>query len=170
VLEATTDEVRQLIARLQEVPPGPGSLAEHLGDAVGRVGAELGLAVRLEVAPGADLDVSAASGAEIGRITVEALRNAARHGHASSARIALERRDGMACLRISDDGAGFDPALAPGDGRQHFGLKVMQARARRIGGTLTVSSCPGAGTCVELRWGDGAAAAADLVEEVGFGR
>lgn len=169
VLEATTDEVRQLIARLQDAPPAARSLAERLRDELAGLGAELGLAPSLAVAPGADLVVPAPEGAEIGRIVGEALRNAARHGRATRALVALERRDGLACLRVSDNGAGFDPGAAPRDGRRHFGLKVMRARAQRIGGELTISSSLGGGTCVELVWGAAAPQAADRAVEVGHG-
>lgn len=171
VLEATTDEVRRLIARLQAAPQQPRSLAEGLRDLVGSLGAELGLVARLEVAPGADLAVPAPVTAEVGRIVGEALRNAARHGRAGRALVELGRHDGLTCLRICDDGAGFDPQLPPRDGRQHFGLKVMRARAGRIGGALTITSSPGAGACVELLWEASGAAPADpgLAVEVGRG-
>lgn len=150
VLEATTGEVRGLIARLQEVPAPPASLSRGLREEARRLGGELGIAVHLEVAPDADLAVDAATAAEVGRIMGEALRNAAHHGHAADARVALTRHEGAIHLTISDDGAGFDPAQTVQDGRKHFGLKVMDARARRIGGHLSIESAPGRGTHVEL--------------------
>lgn len=154
VLEATTGEVRGLIARLQEVPAAPMSLGRELREEAGRLADELGLGVRLAVAPGADLAVDAATAAEVGRIVGEALRNAARHGHASEAQVALTRQGGAIHLTISDDGAGFDPTQTVQDGRKHFGLKVMEARARRIGGHLSIESAPGQGARVELAWKD----------------
>lgn len=171
VLEATTDEVRRLIARLQEGPPAASSLAERLRPEVAGLGADLGVAASLAVAPGGDLEVPAPAGAEISRIVGEAMRNAARHGRATRVEVELGRRDGLARLLVRDDGAGFDPAAPPRDGRQHFGLKVMRARAQRIGGRLTVSSSPGAGACVELLWGEraGPAVSRELVAEVGDG-
>ncbi len=169
VLELTTDEVRRLIARLQDAPLAASSLAERLRDEVLGLGQELGTATSLVVAPGADLAVAAPTGAEIGRIVGEALRNAARHGGASRATVTLARRDGLACLRVSDNGAGFVVGAPPRDGRQHFGLKVMRARAQRIGGELTISSSPGAGACVELVWAVAAESELDLSAEVGHG-
>ena len=38
------------------------------------------------------------------------------------------------------------------DKQGHFGLKVMQARAERIGGTLDIQSSPGRGTAVTVCW------------------
>jgi signal transduction histidine kinase len=48
-------------------------------------------------------------------------------------------------LSVRDDGSGFDPARAT-DG---FGVLGMRERAELLGGTLTVTSSPGAGTTVE---------------------
>jgi two-component system nitrate/nitrite sensor histidine kinase NarX len=162
VLEATTDEVRQLIARLQDGPPVTAALADGLRDEVQGLGAELGVVASLTVAPNAEVELPATAAAEVRRIVGEAMRNAARHGHAGRVRVELGQRNGRPWLRVSDDGAGFDPALAPGDGRRHFGLKVMQARAQRIGAELSVRSSPGAGASVELVW-----AAAPQTVEVG---
>jgi signal transduction histidine kinase len=50
-------------------------------------------------------------------------------------------------LKISDDGAGFDPASPAPDG--HFGLAGMRERAARIGAKLDLRSGPG--TVVEVR-------------------
>ena len=51
---------------------------------------------------------------------------------------------------MTDDGCGFDPSAVeerPG----HLGMSSMADRAAVVGGTLTVSSTPGEGTCVRLR-------------------
>ena len=47
-------------------------------------------------------------------------------------------------LKVSDDGAGFDPARVNGG----YGLRGMRTRVAEAGGTLTVRSAPGAGTHV----------------------
>jgi signal transduction histidine kinase len=50
-------------------------------------------------------------------------------------------------LEITDDGAGFDPATpVPG----HLGLHTMTERARAVGGSLNITSAPGAGTVVRV--------------------
>lgn len=150
VLGATTDEVRQFIAHLQEVPPPPEPLGDRLRADVRRLAGELSLGVEVAVATDGDLLVPADVGAELSRIVGEALRNADRHGRATSAQVELRRESGLGLLRISDDGVGFDPAAAAAAG--HFGLNVMRARAERIGGTLSITSGARAGTCVEARW------------------
>jgi signal transduction histidine kinase len=52
-------------------------------------------------------------------------------------------------VRIEDDGKGFDPERMNGLNGGHFGLTVMEERARRFGGTFHLQSAPGQGTVVE---------------------
>lgn len=80
------------------------------------------------------------------RIGQEALTNIAKHAHATRVRIALEFDPGVLRLRVEDDGAGFSPGAKPADG--HFGLTGMEERAKRIAGSITVTSAPGRGTSI----------------------
>jgi signal transduction histidine kinase len=58
----------------------------------------------------------------------------------------LSRRQRLVVLQISDDGSGFDPRVPqPG-----LGLASMRERARSVGGKLTITSAPGAGTKIRL--------------------
>jgi two-component system nitrate/nitrite sensor histidine kinase NarX len=152
VLDATTVEVRQFIARLHDVAPPPTPLGNRLGAEARRLAGELRLDVEITLAPPGDLAVADDVGTELSRIVGEALRNARRHGRAAHARVEVLRQNGHGCVRVRDDGAGFDPGRRLDDGRDHFGLSVMRARAVRIGGVLSIDSAPGAGACVEVRW------------------
>ncbi len=82
------------------------------------------------------------------RIIQEALTNAAKHAHAAEARVSLAARDGTAEVTITDDGQGFDPQQAGGDG---FGLRFMAERAGAVGGDLHVYSASGRGATVLVR-------------------
>jgi len=80
---------------------------------------------------------------------VEALQNAAKHS--PDARVVVEVRtaegpDGTEVrFRVADDGPGFDPATTvPG-----HGLHNMADRAGALGGKVTWTSAPGAGTTIE---------------------
>lgn len=81
------------------------------------------------------------------RVAQESLANAVRHGGARAVQIHLEGSEREVCLRVTDDGAGFDPANARTGG---LGLRSMNERMRQLAGSLSISSRPG-GTTVEAR-------------------
>lgn len=83
------------------------------------------------------------------RVAQEALHNALRHSGAERVDVTLERHDGAAVLRVTDDGSGFEPATVRRAGR-HLGLVSMRDRASGVGGRLTVKSAPGKGTTIEM--------------------
>ena len=73
------------------------------------------------------------------------------------ARISLSLfiENGNLCLYVQDDGCGFLPdevnqaTNSPTNAKvEHFGLTGMSERVKLLGGTLCISSEPGAGTCV----------------------
>ena len=53
-------------------------------------------------------------------------------------------------MEISDNGAGFDPALA--ENAPHVGLENVKRRLEmfRCGASFTIESAPGRGTCVRI--------------------
>jgi signal transduction histidine kinase len=83
------------------------------------------------------------------RVAQEALHNALRHARPALVEVSLARRGIGTVLRVTDDGAGFDPAAVRDAGR-HLGLVSMRDRAQAVGGTLTVESAPGKGTVIEM--------------------
>lgn len=85
------------------------------------------------------------------RIVIEAVRNAFRHGKASEVTVTTTRQDQRWCLRVQDNGRGFDPEQI---GSDRFGIRSMRARAALVGGDLRVDSRPGGPTTVEFRWAD----------------
>jgi signal transduction histidine kinase len=52
-------------------------------------------------------------------------------------------------LEISDDGRGFDPAVATSG---HHGLRIMRERAGAIDAELSIESGPGQGTRINICW------------------
>lgn len=79
------------------------------------------------------------------QIAREAVSNALRHGGASVVTVRVHQGEREVCLLVQDNGAGFD-AHSRRDGGH--GLGNMEARAERIGATLTVTSRPGEGSRV----------------------
>lgn len=72
----------------------------------------------------------------------EAVTNALKHSGASTIDISLSLADGWLRVSVADDGRGF----AVDEGRRRGGLLHMDDRVRSFGGTLAITSTPGAGT------------------------
>jgi signal transduction histidine kinase len=80
------------------------------------------------------------------RLVQESLSNIAKHAQASRVTVTVAAQDGMARIRVDDDGVGFDPGrLAQGS----HGLVGMRYRVQAEGGELAIHTAPGAGTQVQ---------------------
>ena len=78
----------------------------------------------------------------------ELASNAIRHGNAHTIWITGKYNDQQLSFSVRDDGSGFDIQRHPGPSEGHFGLEGVRERIKRLDGTLTIKSVPGAGTCV----------------------
>jgi signal transduction histidine kinase len=84
---------------------------------------------------------------ELFNIGREALANVVKHAGAGKAWVRVTTNSGRVLVEVRDNGSGFDPeARHPG----HFGLESMHSRAAELGGVLTISSAPRAGTIVRV--------------------
>ena len=80
------------------------------------------------------------------RVVQEAVQNAIKHGGAHKIGVNLAASGQRMTLTVADDGKGFDVDAVSGKG---LGLISMAERVELIGGTLKISSTPGAGTRLE---------------------
>ncbi len=81
------------------------------------------------------------------RVAQEALHNVVKHAQAHELTVKLTCDAHCLVLIVCDDGIGFDPdASHPG----HLGLRSMGERAASVGGSVRVTSAPGAGTTIQL--------------------
>jgi PAS domain-containing protein/two-component sensor histidine kinase len=83
------------------------------------------------------------------RIAQEAITNAIKHASARRIAVTLDFTKENKTLCIEDDGCGFDPHVEHGPSS---GMSLMPYRAAMIGGTLSITSQPDAGTKVECRF------------------
>jgi signal transduction histidine kinase len=154
-LDHRAEEVRRRCARdadrlrrmLDGAPDGDGGgTADRIAGAVAAAEA-LGLRVHLRVGALPALAEPLVD-AMVGAVG-EALNNAARHAGVREAWLTLGCEGGALVVRVVDRGAGFDPSAV----RWGFGLRrSIAGRLRDTGGRARVTSAPGEGTCVELRW------------------
>ena len=146
LVEAGLAEMRALIFELR-----PESLASE-GLITALTKQVVVLRTRYKLTVNAQLDEEPALSLErkhtLYRIAREALHNIVKHAHASTVLLRLERQDDELVLEVRDNGRGFDPAVPfPG----HLGLRSIQERATRLGGTYSLTSAPGQGTCLCVR-------------------
>jgi signal transduction histidine kinase/ligand-binding sensor domain-containing protein len=100
---------------------------------------------------GAYRPISQETEQEFLRVAQEALHNVKKHASAQHLFVQLEYGNEEIALEVRDDGCGFAASEQAESQHGHYGLTGMRERAAAIGGTLEVTSEPGAGTTVRLR-------------------
>jgi signal transduction histidine kinase len=135
--------VRALIKDLNLSPLGRAGLGEALKTYGEEVEKDTGVKVRTRVA---EIEMAPPVQLLCYHVAREAVMNAVKHADASTITITLEPTAEGARLRVSDDGAGFDPDLGSPEG--HYGLTMMKERAQVSGGEFRIDSAPGEGTTV----------------------
>jgi two-component system, NarL family, sensor histidine kinase UhpB len=92
-------------------------------------------------------DIEEGAATHLFRVAQEATTNAARYARAKAVGIELRTVGRKLQLSIADDGIGLSAGLA--QGRPGMGLKIMEYRARMLGGHITFEE-PGHGTKIVL--------------------
>lgn len=82
------------------------------------------------------------------RLAQEAFNNIAKHSRASQVNVRCDWGDMRFDLEIHDDGQGFNLKRTSFG----FGLHSMHERAASVGAAFNISSAPGEGTTVSVRW------------------
>jgi ligand-binding sensor domain-containing protein/signal transduction histidine kinase len=136
-------EARRIIWDLRDGPEPVGPLSEILTRELSAMRGALGVDTRLSVT-GQEVSLSPLTVHHLFCICQEAVTNAIRHAAPTSIRINVEYQTAGVALSVKDDGRGFQFTESPTNG--HFGIPVMEERARKLGGHLRVQSTPGAGT------------------------
>ena len=145
-----TSDVRRAINSLMDETPAKKDLLTRLRDTLDEVASQHDLKLVWRSDSDSAPDCSPQTAEQVYNITREALVNAARHANAKQVSVQVGRSDENYFVTIEDDGNGFDTTQpAPGG---HFGLQIMQARAKHIGGEIEVQSAPESGTRITLTW------------------
>jgi signal transduction histidine kinase len=148
-MAAQAESLRELIGAIRPLATSEGAgLAPILQAYVDSLDDAAPPAVtRVEVA--ADLVLDWITETVALRVVQEAVHNTCRHAEASELRITLAVEDGVAVVRVVDDGIGFDPAVAGVES----GIATMRRFVDFCGGELAIHSRRGEGTVVEARLG-----------------
>ncbi|MEW8507541.1 MAG: ATP-binding protein [Candidatus Thiodiazotropha sp.] len=148
-LDEAHDELRELIYSFR-APIDQRGLVPALSKLVERFNQETGIpaffqpdCIKTDLEPNQEMQAL--------RIVQEALANIRKHAKAHTIRVLLRcRSPGSYLILVEDDGVGFEGTVPQGNPGEHIGLSIMEERARRVGGELSIESEPGEGTRVEL--------------------
>lgn len=79
-------------------------------------------------------------------ISKEAIKNIVMHAHCTEVRLNMVVKDRELFLMLKDNGIGFDPAAAKGNG-----IVNMRRRVNTMGGSIDITTAPGKGTYILIR-------------------
>ncbi|MCP5241338.1 MAG: type IV pili methyl-accepting chemotaxis transducer N-terminal domain-containing protein [Zoogloeaceae bacterium] len=148
-VDESYDDVRELLVHFR-ARIDTRDLDSAISAALRHVAEQAGVVTEFEVdGGGAPLDPETET--QVLYIVQEALANIRKHARAKSVKISLRRGfEGLSVI-VRDDGVGFKQQTKPRHGNDaHIGLDIMQERAARIGGRISVRSSRGKGT--EIRF------------------
>ena len=149
--DETLREARQAVWDLRASEGDGDDLAGALEGAARRAIGSTSAHLRFEVT-GERRPVPPAIEMAMVRIGREAVFNAVKHAQSPTIEIRLCYEPSSVSLVVRDDGRGLpsgDVDATVGDGR--WGVIGMRERARRVGGTLEITSAPNLGTTLSLR-------------------
>ena len=145
--EQALKETRLLVYELRPSALEQEGLISALQKRLDAVERRAGVEVHLQVDGAIELPPTTEEG--LYRIAQEALNNALKHSAASEVNVRVQAGQGWVELEVADNGKGFEPNRVENQGG--LGLVSLGQRAKRMGGTLSIASAPGAGTAVKVR-------------------
>ncbi len=147
-IDKAITEIRNLISETQNTEEiQPGSLERRLKQELeifrSRTGFKLDFHCTIHAR-----DLPAVIETELYFTLREGILNAVRHSRATEVHLALTKTERTWEASLRDNGVGFDPELSASS--NHYGIKGMKERIRKIGGKLTLHSAPGKGTEIKI--------------------
>jgi two-component system nitrate/nitrite sensor histidine kinase NarX len=146
-LNSAYRQLRELLTTFRLRIEGAG-LAAALQTTVAEFSSRGGIPVALEVHLGG---CTLTPNEEIHALQIvrEALSNVLNHARAQQADVKVTcNSDGSVSATVTDDGIGIRQAA----GAHHYGMTIMEERAKHLGGQLTVENLPTLGTRVTLHF------------------
>ena len=145
VAAETADSMHDIVWLISPGMRTAGDLASRLRETAGLLLSGLDWKLEVEgLGQGRQLSIEAQR--DIFLVFKEVLHNIRQHAGAAKVDILLSQSARDLCLRVADDGCGFEA----GGGRRGRGLANIESRAKGCGGRLRVETAPGSGTTVTL--------------------
>jgi len=147
-IQAAQADVHDSILSLRTTLSDDLTLPVALKEYVIEFGVQTGIDVHFQSDQEAIPGITPLANVEIVRIMQEALTNIRKHAQADTVNMTITTQQNILVITVSDDGVGFDVAATK---QSNFGLFTMKERAHQVGGNVTITSSPGAGTTVQLK-------------------
>jgi signal transduction histidine kinase len=144
------DQVRAVMARTRPPARRDGDLAQAVLTLRDDMNVRYGLEVEIDW-PDSPYPLPLVTAVTLYRFFQESLLNVVKHAEVDLARLALTVDEQDVVATVRDEGPGFDPDQVRPERGRHVGLGLLRERVRLAGGSLEVSSQPGAGTTLTLR-------------------
>jgi signal transduction histidine kinase len=138
-------EARRILWDLRDNEEATGPLSSALSNALTPLSAKEGVDMRLQV-EGQEVVLAPVCVHHLVRIGQEAVTNALRHALPNIISVRLQYHADWLILSVRDDGCGFRASEKLSALHGHFGIPVMEERARKLGGSLRVETSAGNGT------------------------
>jgi signal transduction histidine kinase len=138
-------EARRILWDLRENEEATGPLSNALSNALKPLSAKEGVDMRLQV-EGQEVALAPGCVHHLVCIGQEAVTNALRHALPNLISVNLQYHADWLSLSVKDDGRGFRASEKLAALHGHFGIPVMEERARKLGGSLRVETSAGNGT------------------------
>ena len=140
-------DVREAILGLHDVGDGQRTFLELLRVYMDKYSDQCGIRAVLDAEFADGLVLAPHTELHMVRVIQEALTNVRKHSGARTVEVRVAQEPTTTLVVIEDDGRGFDVGgvdLCSGG----YGLSSMRERLALLGGSLTVKSAPGSGSCV----------------------
>ncbi|MBH1958120.1 MAG: sensor histidine kinase [Burkholderiales bacterium] len=148
MLDRTVAATRRMAADLRPLLLDDLGLVPAIEWLASRFTQRCGVPCALSVNGGLGLELPEPYATAVFRIVQESLNNVAKHAAASQVAVTLDKTLDTVRLVVQDDGCGFVSAAARKP--QSLGLMGLRERAQLLGGSVSIGSAPGKGTCVEV--------------------
>ncbi len=143
-------EARRIIWDLRETEEVTDTLSEALGRALATNPLQQSIETTFEV-QGDEPPLAPGCVHHLVCIGQEAVSNAMRHAEPSRILVLLKYEADALSLSVHDNGRGFQGSLSGAAKHGHFGIPVMEERARKLGGTLRLQTSAEVGTEVTVK-------------------
>ncbi len=153
-LKESLSDIRQIIFNLRPMALDDLGLVAAVAQLVHQLHDRNLLTVTMTM-EGVEVPLDAHVKSALFRIVQESLNNVAHHAEVQRASLRMLYNDAAVSVLIEDNGVGFDAetVMEQGDTSEgHFGLLGMQERAMIVGAQFAVTSKPGQGTRVHVRF------------------